>query len=139
MKPVLLLTRKILPLTLALLLAGCAADRYRKEGLSLISEGRLEDGLAKLTLAQQTDSSDASIRKDWLMQREEITRRLMAEGNRERGAEHWDVALQRFNRVLSIDPGHIAAPQAITELTLARKQVLRLDEAAIKILSLIHI
>ncbi|MEI8168780.1 MAG: secretin N-terminal domain-containing protein [Rhodoferax sp.] len=133
MKPVLLLTRKILPLTLALLLAGCAADRYRKEGLSLISEGRLEDGLAKLTLAQQTDSSDASIRKDWLMQREEITRRLMAEGNRERGAEHWDVALQRFNRVLSIDPGHIAAPQAITELTLARKQVLRLDEAAIKI------
>jgi len=132
-KPVLLLTRKILPLTLALLLAGCAADRYRKEGLSLISEGRLEDGLAKLTLAQQTDSSDASIRKDWLMQREEITRRLMAEGNRERGAEHWDVALQRFNRVLSIDPGHIAAPQAITELTLARKQVLRLDEAAIKI------
>jgi general secretion pathway protein D len=130
---VLLLTRKILPFTLALLLAGCAAERYRQEGLTLIKEGRLEEGVAKLALAQQTDAGDASIRKDWLTQRDAVTQRIMAEANRERSAEHWDVAMQRYNRVLNIDPGHIAARQAVTEITLEQKQAARLDEAALLI------
>ncbi len=133
MKPVLLLTRKILPITLALLLAGCAAERYRQEGLTLIKDGRLEEGVAKLALAQQTDAGDASIRKEWLTQRDAVTHRLMAEANRERNLEHWDVALQRYNRVLNIDPGHIAARQAVTEITLEQKQAARLDEAALLI------
>jgi general secretion pathway protein D len=132
-KPVLLLTRKILPITLALLLAGCAAERYRQEGLTLIKDGRLEEGVAKLALAQQTDAGDASIRKDWLTQRDAVTQRLMAEANRERSLEHWDVALQRYNRVLNIDPGHIAARQAVTEITLEQKQAARLEEAALLI------
>jgi general secretion pathway protein D len=130
---VLLLTRKILPFTLALLLAGCAAERYRQEGLTLIKEGRLEEGVAKLALAQQTDAGDASIRKDWLTQRDAVTQRIMAEANRERSAEHWDVAMQRYNRVLNIDPGHIAARQAVTEINLEQKQAARLDEAALLI------
>jgi len=133
MKPALLLTRKILPITLALFLAGCAAERYHQEGLSLIKEGRLEEGLSKLSLAQQTDSGDASIRKDWLLQRDVVTRRLMEDGYKERDAEHWDVAFQRFNRVLSLDPGHMAASQAIVGIALARKQEARLDEAALRI------
>ena len=133
MKPVSLLTRKLLPITLALLLVGCAAERYRQEGLTLIKDGRLEEGLAKLSIAQQTDTGNASIRKDWLLQRDAITQRLMAEGNRERGAEQWDTALQRYNRVLQIDPGHIGAQQAVDEITLERKQAASLEDAALLI------
>jgi len=128
-KPVLLLTRKMLPIMIALLLAGCAADRYRQEGLALIKEGHLDEGLAKLSLAKQTDSHDASIRTDWLLQRDAIIAQYMNDGKREEKDQHWDQAQQRFNHVLNIDPSHIAARQAIAEIVLERKQASRLDDA----------
>ena len=40
--------RNTLAILLALALAGCAADRMHKEGYSLIEEGKLEEGIAKL-------------------------------------------------------------------------------------------
>jgi general secretion pathway protein D len=126
---VLLLTRKILPVALVLVLAGCAAERYRQHGLTLINEGKLEEGMAELALAQKTDPGDASIRKDWLLQRDAMTQRWMAEGNQERSAERWDAALQRYSRIVNLDPGHIAARQAITEVNIERKQAARVDEA----------
>jgi general secretion pathway protein D len=124
-----LLNRKLLPIVLAFLLAGCAAERYRREGLSLIKDGKPEEGLAQLAIAQETDPGNASIRKDWLFQRDAITLRLMTEGNRERSATHWDTALQIYNRILNLDPGHIAARQALDDITLERKQAAHLDDA----------
>jgi general secretion pathway protein D len=123
------LFRNLLPITLALLLAGCANERVHQEGLALINEGRLEEGLAMLQQAQQIDPGNATLRKDWLIQRDFITQRILAEGNVERSAEHWDIALQRYNRVLRIQPTNQAAQQAVTEITLERKQSGFLDEA----------
>jgi general secretion pathway protein D len=111
------------------LIGGCAAERYRQEGLALIKEGRLEEGVSKLALAENTDARNVIIKKDWITQRDNITSRLMIEGNRERSAEHWDMALQRFNRVLDIDPGQQAALQAITAMKQERQQLANLDEA----------
>jgi general secretion pathway protein D len=116
---------------LVIALAGCAAERTHNEGLSLIAEGKLEDGLAKLAQAQQADPGNGAFKKDWLTQRAAISNRLMAEGNRERAEQRWESALQRYARVLAIDPGHIAAKQAAQEITMERRQSAQLDNAAL--------
>jgi general secretion pathway protein D len=112
-------------------LTGCAADRFHREGISLIQEGRIEEGLGKLSQAMQADPGNGGFRKDWLMQRDALANRLMEDGNRERVAEHWDAALQRYARVLVLDRGHIGARQATAEIALERRQNSRLDEAAL--------
>jgi general secretion pathway protein D len=114
-------------------MGGCAAERYRQEGLSLIKEGRLEEGVSMLALAENTDARNITVKKEWITQRDTITSRLMTEGNRERSVEHWDLALQRFNRVLAIDPAHQAALQAIAAMTQERQQISNLDEATLLI------
>jgi general secretion pathway protein D len=112
-------------------LAGCAAERTHNEGMSLISDGKLEDGLAKLAQAQQADPGNGAFKKDWLHQRDMATGRLMAEGNRERAEQRWEPALQRYARVLSIDPGHVGAKQAAQEIAIERRQTTQIESAAL--------
>jgi general secretion pathway protein D len=122
---------KLAPLLLTLALAGCAADRFHREGASLLNEGRTEEGLKKLYQAHQADPGNGQYKRDWLAQRDLITTKLMTEANRDRNNQQWDAASQRYVRVLSLDPGHIGAQQAATEINLERKQIALLDEAAL--------
>lgn len=122
---------KLAPLLLSLVLAGCAADRYHREGASLVEEGRLEEGLKKLELASKEDPGNSRYKVDWLKQRDLVTAKLMAEAARDRNDQKYDVAARRYARVLSLDPGHVGAQQADAELSLLRKQSSTLDEAAL--------
>ncbi len=131
MKSIPLTFWKLSPLLLSLVLAGCAADRYHREGNSLVDEGRLEEGLNKLQQAYQADPGNGQFKTDWLRQRDAVTAKLMTEGNRARSDQKWDTAAQRYARVLSLDPGHVGAQQAATEVNLLRKQSATLDEAAL--------
>ncbi len=129
MKPASHHTRKVLPALLCLLITGCAADRYRTDGLNLIRNGQAEEGLSLLAKAHQADLGNASVYKEFLVQRDSITNRIMQEGNRERSEMRWDAALQQYNRVLGLDPGHPTARQAIETVAQERRQIERLDEA----------
>jgi general secretion pathway protein D len=122
---------KLTPVLLTLLLAGCAADRLHQEGSSLMNEGRSEEGLKKLYQAYKTDPGNAKFKEDWLFQRDLTTGKLMLEANRDRNEQKWDSAAQRYARVLALDPGHIGAQQAATEINAERKQIAVLDEAAL--------
>jgi general secretion pathway protein D len=123
--------RKLAPVLLTLLLGGCAAQRIHQEGTSLVNEGRVEEGLKKLYQAYKADPGNAKFKEDWLNQRDLTTGKLMKEASRDRSEQRWDAAAQRYDRVLSLDPGHIGAQQAATEINLERKQVSELDEAAL--------
>jgi general secretion pathway protein D len=123
--------RTVLALLLAVALAGCAADRMHNEGLSLIEEGKIEEGLSKLEEAKQADPGNAAFKKDWLNQRDRLTAALMQDANKDKSGQHWDAALQRYNRVLKLDRGHIAARQAINEINVERRQDARVDDAAL--------
>jgi general secretion pathway protein D len=122
---------KLTPLLLTLALAGCAAARYHRDGAALLNEGRSEEGLKKLYQAYKADPSNAKFKEDWLTQRDLTTGKLMLEANRDRNGQKWDSAAQRYARVLSLDPGHIAAQQAAIEIDLERKQIAVLDDAAL--------
>ena len=123
--------RNTLAILLALALAGCAADRMHKEGYSLIEEGKLEEGIAKLEEAKLADPGNAAFKKDWLLQRDRLTSALMQDATKEKSEQHWDAALQRYSRVLKLDRGHVAARQAINEINIERRQEARVDEAAL--------
>jgi general secretion pathway protein D len=122
---------KLTPLLLTLALAGCAADRLHREGNSLLNEGRTEEGIKKLYQAHQTDPGNGQFKKDWLAQRDQATTKLMNEANRDRADQKLDAAAQRYSKVLSLDSGHIGAQQAAAEISVERKQVALLDEAAL--------
>jgi general secretion pathway protein D len=122
---------KLAPLLLTLALAGCAADRFHWEAASLLNEGRTEEGLKKLYQAHQADPGNGKYKRDWLAQRDLTTTKLMTEANRDRNNQQWEAASQRYARVLSLDPGHIGAQQALIEINLERKQIALLDEASV--------
>jgi general secretion pathway protein D len=123
--------RNALTLLLAVALAGCAAERMHNEGVSLIEQGKIEEGISKLEEAKQADPGNAVFKKDWLNQRDRLTAALMQDANKEKSEQHWDAALQRYNRVLKMDRGHVAARQAINEITVERRQDARVDDAAL--------
>ena len=131
MKTMTSLLWKLTPLLLTLALAGCAAERFHREGNSLLNEGRTEEGVKKLYQAHQTDPGNGQFKKDWLAQRDQATTKLMNEANRDRAEQKLDMAAQRYSKVLSLDPGHIGAQQAAAEISLERKQVALLDEASL--------
>ena len=110
--------RNALAVLLAVALAGCAADRIHNEGFALIEDGKFEEGVAKLEEAKQADPGNAMFKKDWLNQRDRLAAALMQEGNKEKNQQHWDAALQRYNQVLKLDRGHVAARQAINEINI---------------------
>ena len=123
--------RNALAVLLALALAGCAAERIHTEGVSLIEQGKWEEGISKLEEARQADPGNAAFKKDWLLQRDRLTTALMQEADREKSTQHWEAALQRYNRVLKMDRGHVAARQAINEISVERRQDARVDDAAL--------
>ena len=123
--------RNLLAVLLAVALAGCAADRMHNEGFSLIGDGKIEEGVAKLEEAKLADPGNAIFKKDWLNQRDRLTSALMQEANKEKSEQHWDAALQRYSRVLKLDRGHVGARQAINEINVERRQDARVDEAAL--------
>jgi general secretion pathway protein D len=121
----------VLAVLLALALAGCAADRMHREGISLIDEGKLEEGLTKLEQAKQADPGNATFKKDWILQRDALTTRLLREAELDRSEQRWDAALQRYARVLALDRGNMAARQASNDITAERRQSARVDDAAL--------
>ena len=123
--------RKSLVILLAIALSGCAADRLHREGMSLIDEGKLDDGLSKLQQAEQADPGNGIYKKDLLLQREAATARLLKDAERERAELRWDAALQTYAHVLQIDRGNIAARQAMYDINLERRQNARVDDAAL--------
>ena len=52
-------------LLVAALLAGCAGQRLHAEGMALLEEGRIEEGLAKLEEASKAEPENVSYRTDW--------------------------------------------------------------------------
>ena len=131
MKTLTTLLWRLTPLLLTLAITSCAADRFHREGASLLAEGRTEEGLKKLYQAHQADPGNGKFKKDWLTERDSATAKLMKEASRDRNDQKWDAAAQRYARVLSLDPGHLGAQQAASEINLERKQIALLDEAAL--------
>ncbi|MFY9328344.1 MAG: cohesin domain-containing protein [Georgfuchsia sp.] len=112
-----------------ILLAACASETQRREGLDLVIEGHYEEGLAKLEQAQKTDPDNATARRDYLRQREQILNRLLVAAGSELAQEHYDAAEAQLRRVLAIDPANDAATNGLAAVDSARRHDKWLAEA----------
>jgi general secretion pathway protein D len=91
---------------LACLLAGCAGQQLHREGMALLAEGRVEEGLNKLAQASSAAPDNVSYRTDLVRSRDQMVSRLQAAADSERAAGRPGAAQALYERVLSIHPGN---------------------------------
>ncbi len=74
------------------LLLGCAAAQLHRQGITDVERGDYEAGVAELGAAVEKDPDNLSYRLDLAARREAALQKLVAEGDAERNAGHWDGA-----------------------------------------------
>lgn len=89
---------------LPLLVTGCAADRMRKEGLGLIEQGRIEEGMYKLEEAVRTAPDDLQNKSTLVTTRHKVTIDLNNAADRALAADNAVEAETLYRRVLALDP-----------------------------------
>ncbi len=112
-----------------LMLFGCAAQRMQKEGRTLIDEGRVEEGLARLQDAAREDPGNASIRAELLRTREQAIARLVNSAYAERSAERFDVAEALLKRAEGISPNDAKVRAVQEALSADRRHLAALNDA----------
>jgi general secretion pathway protein D len=110
-------------------LAGCAGQRLHWDGMDLLEEGHVEEGLVKLEQASKADPDNVSYRRDWLRKREQYTNRLLAAANSERASGRQDAAEAIYERILKIDPENGRARLGLEGLAGDRRHDAMIEEA----------
>ena len=111
------------------LLGGCAAERMNREGLTLVDEGRYEEGLEKLQEAAKAEPNNMSYRIALSRTREQTINHLLAEATEARAADRADVARQIYQRILRIEPGNKRALQGLDDLAMDERHDKMIAEA----------
>ncbi|MFS2007373.1 secretin N-terminal domain-containing protein [Duganella sp. CT11-25] len=92
------------PLLLAVLLSGCAAQLAYREGNDLTAKNQVEAGLSKYQEAVKADPGNAQYRAAYLQARDRATQRLLDTAERDQSEGRADQAEQGYRRVLGLDP-----------------------------------
>ncbi len=113
----------------AALLAGCAGQQLHRDGLALMAEGRVEEGLTKLSQATRAAPDNLTYRADLLRSREQTVNRMLAAAASEQAAGHAGAAQEHYARVLAIDPDNSRARLGLEALEMDRRHAAALAEA----------
>lgn len=104
----------------AIFLGGCSghllnreAQLLNREGLSLIEDGRYEQGLKKLEEAAKANPGDLRLRMSLLSNRERVQMQILAAANSARESGDLREAEANYRRVLAIAPGDIQAREGL--------------------------
>ncbi len=123
------LSHVVLSLLVAGILAGCGAEGLRREGLSLIDEGRYEEGLKKLQDASKSDSDNTTYRVELKRNREQIVNRLLAAATEAHASGRDDAAQAAFQRVLKIEPENNRAADGLRRIAMYARHDKMIAEA----------
>ncbi|RYF04167.1 MAG: general secretion pathway protein GspD, partial [Oxalobacteraceae bacterium] len=85
---------RLIPLAVAVLLAGCAAQQAYREGNELVAQDKVEAGLVKYQEALAADPGNVTYKAAWLRARDNATNRLLTQAERELAAGQPVAALQ---------------------------------------------
>jgi general secretion pathway protein D len=111
------------------ILTGCAGQRLHNNGMTLVQEGHLEEGLIKLQQASEAEPDNISYRNDFLRSKGQITNRLLAAASEERAVGHLDAAQAIYERVLKINPDNRNAKVALETLAMDRRHAAMIEDA----------
>jgi general secretion pathway protein D len=118
-----------IPLAIAILLSGCAAQTAYREGNALVSQDKVEAGLAKYQEAVAADPANAVYKTAYLRARDEATNRLLTQADREIADGKVEAALQNYLRVLAIDPVNDRARAGLRQVEADRRHAVLLEDA----------
>ena len=103
--------------TLALLsVAGCAAQMAYRDGVNLIEQGQVEQGLKKLNDAVEAAPGDAVYRSKYLQTKDALLRSLLEEADRRLRAKNFTGARDQYSQTLRIERDHPRAIEGIHRL-----------------------
>jgi general secretion pathway protein D len=102
----------------ALLLAGCAAQKLNTEGMRLIESGQREQGLAMLARASEMEPTNSRYRIDYLKHQAMAVRELLARADEARAAGQGATARQLYQATLRIDASNDRARRGLAALDL---------------------
>lgn len=107
---------RILMLSLSLFLIGCAGMLTHREGMGLIEEGKVEEGLVLLAKAVEEEPTNAKYRKDLYTKRSAFVDRALAQAQGLRAGGKSSEAEAVYQRVLLIDPANGRAKAGLEDL-----------------------
>lgn len=116
-------------LALSMFLSACAGNLQHREGMSLIEEGRIEEGIAALTKAVEAAPTNGEFRKDLYLQRNAFVDRNLATAQSRRAVGRLDEAESFYRRVLGVDPGNSRAEAGLEELVRDRRHAVNVSAA----------
>jgi general secretion pathway protein D len=117
------------PLAIAVLLSGCAAQMAYREGNALVSQDKVEAGLLKYQEAVAADPTNVTYKTAWLRARDGATSRLLTEGDRAFADGKVELALRNYQRVLAVDPVNDRARAGLRQVEADRRHAVLLDDA----------
>ncbi|MEF7612411.1 secretin N-terminal domain-containing protein [Aquincola sp. MAHUQ-54] len=100
-------------LAAALLLAACATNTDLKSGQRLLSEGRIEEGLAQLEAAAMSQPRRPEAYNLYITQRDGIVNAMVRDGDSLRLAGELDGAEARYRSALRFDANSVTAQSGI--------------------------
>jgi general secretion pathway protein D len=116
-------------LLVAAVATGCAGQKQYHDGMALMEEGRVEEGLAKLEAANKAAPDNHTYRAALARNREQAVNRLLAAANSERAAGHPEAARANYERILGISPENGNALEGMASLEMDDRHNAMLEEA----------
>ncbi|MES2298406.1 MAG: tetratricopeptide repeat protein [Pseudomonadota bacterium] len=116
-------------LALTLVLGACAGPKTYQEGVSLLDQGKVEQGLAKMEEAVRQDPGNNEYRIGLISRRARIVNGLNNRGEQMRVTGNLDEAQKLFAQALALDPGNINAQQSQAALVMDRRHKLIIADA----------
>ena len=107
----------------ALTLSGCAGEMAFREGKRLISDGKMEEGVASLQQAVQAAPENLEFRTTYLNSREKAAERFQSLAQKEAAAGRLDTADTLFNRALNVDPSNRRSNEGLAALQRSRRHL----------------
>ena len=122
-------TWRLATLAAALWLAGCAAQQHNGDGMKLLHEGKVAEGLQSLRKASELEPSNARYRIDYLTQRELATQAVLTRAEDARAAGRLDEATLRYQEAIKLDEGSERAQRGLQLVTDQRKADTAIQQA----------
>ncbi len=97
------MSRHLLVITTAIVLAACAANGAFQEGKLLIEQGQVEEGLRQLEKASKEEPGNPEIRAYYMRSRDTHINQLVLEADRQRLVGRSENAEALYKRVLAFD------------------------------------
>jgi len=122
------LSKLLFTFFLALALSACG-NRFYREGMASIAEGRQDEGVASLEQAAQEQPRNAEIKAALVRNKGKSIDGYLAEAERLRQAGQLEAAEAGYGRVLAIEPRHTRALQGLALLAVSRQNQAQLNQA----------